>query len=166
MNIRVAYIATLDEYYKADEAFRLALKKGSVDLYVQIALWIVAVAFMAIGQYFLGGVIGVIAIILYMGYAKRWIVRRNFHRMLNAGKMEALTFTEEKIVYECDSISEVIEWDDYAAYLETDQLFVIFYDSSDHYMILPKRAMLDEAEMDQLRQLFIRKLADYDLSDH
>lgn len=166
MNIRVAYIATLDEYYKADEAFRLALKKGSVDLYVQIALWLVAVAFMAVGQYFLGCVIGIIAIILYMGYAKRWIVRRNFHRMLNADKMEALTFTEEKIIYECDAISEVIEWDDYAAYLEIEDLFVIFYDSSDHYMILPKRAIKDAEEEDQLRQLFIRKLADYDVNDN
>ncbi len=166
MDIRVAYTATLEEYYNADEAFRLALKKGSVDLYVQVALWLVAVAFMAIGQYFLGGVIGVIAVILYKGYAKRWIVRRNFYRMLNAGKMEALTFTEDKIVYECDSISEIIEWDDYAAYLETDQLFMIFYDSSDHYMIVPKRAMLDVEQEDQLRQLFIRKLADYDLNDN
>lgn len=52
MDIRVAYTATLEEYYNADEAFRLALKKGSVDLYVQVALWLVAVAFMAIGQYF------------------------------------------------------------------------------------------------------------------
>lgn len=166
MDIRVAYIATLEEYYNADEAFRLALKKGSVDLYVQIALWLVAVAFIGIGQYFLGGIIGIFAIILHQGYAKRWIVRRNFHKMLNAGKMETLTFNEHNIIYECDSISEVIQWDDYAAYLETDQIFMVFYDLSDHYMIVPKHAMINSEEQERLRQLFIRKLADYEITDN
>lgn len=165
MNIKVAYIATLEEYYHADEAFRQALKKNSVDLYVQIALWIIAVAFVMIGQFFLGGTIAVIAFMLQQGYAKRWIVRRNFYKMVNAGETESLTFSQEHIVYECGMVSETIDWDDYAAYLETDELFMIFYNGSDHYAIIPKRAMKDDAEIDQLRQLFIRQLANYEVDN-
>ncbi len=165
MQIKVAYTATLEEYYHADEAFRQALNKSSVDLYVQIALWLIAIAFMAIGQFFLGGIIAVIAFILHQGYAKRWIVRRNFYKMLNAGELETLTFSEEKIIYECGMVAEVITWDDYAAYLETDELFMVFYDASDHYMIIPKRALKDDAEIDQLRQLCVRQLANYEVTN-
>ncbi len=165
MQIKVAYIATLEEYYHADTAFRQALSKNSVDLYVQIALWLIAIAFMAIGQFVLGGTMAVIAFILQQGYAKRWIVRRNFYKMVNSGEQETLTFSEENILYECGMISEMITWEDYAAYLETDELFMVFYDASDHYMIIPKRAMKNEEEIDQLRQLCVRQLADYEVTN-
>lgn len=165
MEIKVEYTATLEDYYKADEAFRLALKKNSVDLYVQIALWLITVAFMAIGQYFLGIAIGVIAFLLLQGYDKRWIVRRNFSKMVNAGESETLIFTNANIIYQCGMVSETIEWDDYAAYLETDELFLVFYDESDHYMVVPKSAFKNSEEQDELKQLLIRQLANYEVSD-
>ncbi|MBS7838366.1 YcxB family protein [Wohlfahrtiimonas chitiniclastica] len=160
MEIEVTYIATLEEYYAADEGFRATLKKGSVDLYVQLALIIIAVAFAVIGQYFLGGVIAIVAFLIHQGYVKRWIVRRNFNHIANAGIAETLVFSDNHIVYKCGQVDEVIPWDDYAAYLETEQLLMLFYDSSDHYAIVPKRT-LDEASLGNLRGLLSRKLANY-----
>lgn len=165
MQIKVEYIATLDEYYHADEAFREALNKGSIDLYIQIALWLIAVAFMAVGQYFLGSIIAIIAFLILQGYTKRWIVRKNYYKMINAGELEALTFSDAAIIYDCGVVSEKIDWDDYAAYLETESLFMIFYNESDHYMIVPKRALENEESIDQLRQLFIRQLANYEVAN-
>lgn len=162
MEIKVEYIATLEDYYAADSAFRNALQKGRVDVYVQIALALIALSFIAIGQYFLGGVIAVIAFMIQQGYVKRWIVRRNFNCIPNAGLTETLVFSSEHIIYECGTIAETIDWDSYAAYLESEDVFMLFYDSSDHYMMIPKRA-LTESDQSQLRNLLVEKLSAYEV---
>lgn len=163
MQVKVSYIAALEEYYAADNAFRSVLNKNPIDMYVQIALGLIAIAFIAIGQYVIGGAIAIIAFLWQQGYAKRWIVRRNFNKMVNHGEKETLTFSEENIAYECGLISECIDWDDYAAYLETETLLMLFYNGSDHYMIIPKRAIQNIQEENQLRQLLTRKLANYEV---
>lgn len=165
MTIKVTYIATLEEYYHADDGFRLALKKGSVDFYLQIVLWVIAIAFLLIDQYFIGCTVALVAFITQQGYVKRWIVRRNFNNIVNGGETETLTFSNDHIVYECGVVHEVINWEDYGAYLELDQLFMLFYDSSDHYAIVPKRALENDSDLIQLRQLIVNKLANYGDND-
>lgn len=165
MRIRVEYIATLEEYYSADTSFRSVLNKKPIDLYMYIILGIIAIAFMAMGQIFIGSIIAIIVYVLHQGYSKRWIVRRNFNNMAHGGETEVLTFTEDEIFYECGIISERIKWDAYAAYLETETLFLLFYNGSDHYAIIPKRAIVDEQELIKLHQLLMSQLANYEVND-
>ncbi len=160
MEIKVTYTLALQDYYEADNAFRESQPRQKMDGAILFFLCALSIAFILIESYILAGIIALITFFIWRGGIKRWIVKKQFSKIPHADQEETLIFTQSHIIYQVNDQEELIPWESYADFIETPNQFILFYDTFEHYAVIPKRALSSETDCVALKTLLLQKITE------
>jgi YcxB-like protein len=92
-----------------------------------------------------------------LNFLKRRSIERNWHRNCVISEYRTLSATETELIIAAESFRESRQWQHYVSFIQTERIFVLYYDRN-LYHILPKRAFNSAEELMTFKDLIQKRI--------